>query len=85
MLGLLAGAVTALAATDPEICLDDSGDVAIEACNRVINSGRYSTEEVATAYINRGLALARALGSRGCLAPQRGQNITLPASGWPHE
>ena len=47
VLAALAGSVTAHAATDPGICFDDTGDAAIEACNRVINSGRYTTEEVA--------------------------------------
>jgi tetratricopeptide (TPR) repeat protein len=57
----LAGAVllTALlagtaAADDRDVCRVDSGDVAIEACNRVINSGRYSGRDLVDAYINRG-------------------------------
>jgi tetratricopeptide (TPR) repeat protein len=48
---LLAGTA---AADDRDVCRVDSGDVAIEACNRVINSGRYSGRDLVDAYINRG-------------------------------
>jgi len=40
---------------DPESCrTNPDGDAAIEACNRVINSGRYSRSDVARAYLDRG-------------------------------
>lgn len=51
---LLAAAAPGLAAEDPEICRAESGDTAIEACNRVINSGKHPQGVVATAYVNRG-------------------------------
>ncbi len=54
---LLAGALAATsvrAADDLHMCIYESGDVAIEACNRAINSGRYSGTDLANAYINRG-------------------------------
>jgi tetratricopeptide (TPR) repeat protein len=53
---LLALAVTAGAALadDSEICRVQSGQVAIEACNRVINSGSSTRQQVIDAYINRG-------------------------------
>ncbi|MBS0242347.1 MAG: tetratricopeptide repeat protein [Proteobacteria bacterium] len=55
VLSLVAFAASpARAADDPEICRAESGDVAIEACNRVINSGKYSQAQLATAYVNRG-------------------------------
>jgi tetratricopeptide (TPR) repeat protein len=54
---LLAGALLATgagAADDLHMCIYENGDVAIEACNRAINSGRYSGTDLANAYINRG-------------------------------
>jgi tetratricopeptide (TPR) repeat protein len=42
------------AADDRDVCRVESGDVAIEACNRVINSGRFSGQSLIDAYINRG-------------------------------
>src|SRR5512141_1906746 len=52
VLGALAGA--AVAADDMEICNKESGDVAIAACNRAINSGRYKGKTLAIIYVNRG-------------------------------
>ncbi len=51
---LCALAAAPAAADDRHICHRDSGDVAIEACNRVINSGRYSGDDLVDAYTNRG-------------------------------
>ncbi|MBS0243764.1 MAG: hypothetical protein JSS20_16430 [Proteobacteria bacterium] len=52
----LAGALitTAAKADDLKMCIYENGDVAIEACNRAINSGQYSGTDLANAYINRG-------------------------------
>ncbi len=49
------GALTATGALADDVatCRKESGDVAIEACNRVINSGRYSNQDVADSYMNR--------------------------------
>ena len=41
-------------ADDRATCHRESGEVAIEACNRVINSGRYSGGDLVDAYTNRG-------------------------------
>jgi tetratricopeptide (TPR) repeat protein len=51
---VLAHFSAAALADDRKTCQAESGNVAIEACNRVINSGRYRSDEVADAYINRG-------------------------------
>ncbi len=53
----LALAVSAAQAqgTDPRSCRDEpNAESAIEACNRVINSGRYSKMDLAKAYLDRG-------------------------------
>jgi tetratricopeptide (TPR) repeat protein len=53
---LLAAALlsaSAEAADDLHMCIYESGDVAIEACNRAINSGRYQGVDLANAYSNR--------------------------------
>jgi tetratricopeptide (TPR) repeat protein len=52
MIGALAG--TALAADDRDICQRESGDVAIAACNRAINSGKFNGKSLALVYIWRG-------------------------------
>ncbi len=57
---LLAGALFstgAAAADDLHMCIYENGDVAIEACNRAINSGRYSGVDLANAYTNRAAEL----------------------------
>ena len=41
-------------ADDREDCRVLSGDPSIEACNRVINSGRYAGRDLMNAYLNRG-------------------------------
>lgn len=41
-------------ADDREACIKESGDVAIEACNRIINLGRGSASDLADAYVSRG-------------------------------
>jgi tetratricopeptide (TPR) repeat protein len=48
-------AVQAAAADDVQTCEDESGDVAIAACTRVIGSGRYGGDNLATLYSNRGV------------------------------
>jgi tetratricopeptide (TPR) repeat protein len=53
---VLAGALlstSAIAADDLHMCIYEHGDVAIEACNRAINSGRYQGVDLANAYSNR--------------------------------
>jgi tetratricopeptide (TPR) repeat protein len=52
IVGTLAGA--AMAADDREICNKESGDVAIAACNRAINSGKFKGKSLAIVYVNRG-------------------------------
>jgi tetratricopeptide (TPR) repeat protein len=47
----LAGAA---AADDMHSCFADSGDVAIAACSRAINSRRYKKTDLARLYVNRG-------------------------------
>jgi tetratricopeptide (TPR) repeat protein len=50
---LVAGGVPA-AAQDSKICAESSGDEAISACTRAIDSGRSKGEALATLYYNRG-------------------------------
>ena len=52
LLGVLLA--TGAAADDLKTCIYESGDVALEACNRAINSGRYSGVDLSNAYMNRG-------------------------------
>jgi tetratricopeptide (TPR) repeat protein len=59
---LVAGAAVAVmlglqtaAADDLQTCQDESGDAAIAACTRVIASGRYSGDDLATLYGDRGV------------------------------
>jgi tetratricopeptide (TPR) repeat protein len=59
---LLAAALlntSARAADDLHMCIYENGDVAIEACNRAINSGRYQGIDLANAYINRAAEFIR--------------------------
>jgi tetratricopeptide (TPR) repeat protein len=42
------------AADDSAICANESGDVAIAACTRAIESGKYRGHSLAVKYINRG-------------------------------
>jgi tetratricopeptide (TPR) repeat protein len=51
--GLLAAASPARAQEDVIVCEKQSGDVAIAACTRAINSGRLSSGQLAWAYHNR--------------------------------
>ena len=51
---LTAGFACPAAADDPHTCYEKSDDAGLAACNRVINSRRYSRSQHATAYINRG-------------------------------
>jgi tetratricopeptide (TPR) repeat protein len=48
-------AVQAAAADDLQTCEDESGDVAIAACTRVIASATYGGDNLATLYSNRGV------------------------------
>lgn len=50
---LVVGGLPALA-QDSEICAKSSGDEAIRACTRAIDSGRHKGETLATLYYNRG-------------------------------
>jgi Tfp pilus assembly protein PilF len=52
---LLVGGVAAQAADDAKNCLKESGEVAIEACTRAINSKRYSGHVLAHQYLSRGV------------------------------
>jgi tetratricopeptide (TPR) repeat protein len=46
--------LVAAAADDLDICSEESGEVAIAACTRVIDSTTASKDDLAQAYINRG-------------------------------
>jgi tetratricopeptide (TPR) repeat protein len=52
---VLLGTVAAKAADDAKICTKESGDVAIDACSRAIQSKRYSGHVLARLYLNRGV------------------------------
>lgn len=47
-------AAQAVRADDNEICFRESGEVAIAACDRVINSSRSTKDNLVDAYTNRG-------------------------------
>ena len=51
---LVAGGVPAAAQQDSKVCAESSGDEAIRACTRAIDSGRNKGEALATLYYNRG-------------------------------
>jgi hypothetical protein len=53
------GTAPAIAADDPEICHIQSGKTAIEACNWVINSGKYPKNTIADAYTSPEATLRR--------------------------
>jgi tetratricopeptide (TPR) repeat protein len=55
--GALCGALPAIAGPneDNQACSKESGDVAIAACNRAINSRRFSGHALAIIYDNRGV------------------------------
>jgi tetratricopeptide (TPR) repeat protein len=46
--------VSAAAADDGEVCVRGSGNAAIEACTRALNSGRFDRRNMAVIYSNRG-------------------------------
>src|SRR5579863_4004687 len=52
---LSAGTFAAKAADDGKACLKESGDAAIEACSRAINSKHYSGHVLARQYLSRGV------------------------------
>lgn len=60
-IGLLIGSclVSAAAADDSALCVRGSGDDAIAACTRAINSGRFDRRNLAMIYSNRGLQWER--------------------------
>jgi tetratricopeptide (TPR) repeat protein len=43
------------AADDGNVCANESGDIAIAACTRAINSGKYKGHSLASKYSNRGV------------------------------
>jgi Tfp pilus assembly protein PilF len=54
--GLMAGALEVHAAgNDADICIKESGDAAIDACSRAIQSRRYSGHMLARQYLSRGV------------------------------
>jgi hypothetical protein len=55
--GAFAPFATAAPADDLSACKSGRGDAAIEACSRVIASGKFKDSDVATAFNNRALAL----------------------------
>jgi tetratricopeptide (TPR) repeat protein len=52
----LIGAGDVAFADDPQDCRDTSGDAAIAACTRAIESGRLTNQDLAVAFFNRGNA-----------------------------
>jgi len=52
---LLAGNVATQAADDAKACLKESGETAIDACTRAINSKRYTGHVLARLYLSRGV------------------------------
>jgi lipoprotein NlpI len=52
---MTAGVCRATAAEDAKTCNDESGDVAISACTRAIESGQYKSHDLAILYDNRGV------------------------------
>jgi tetratricopeptide (TPR) repeat protein len=46
--------ISAAAADDGEVCVRGSGNAAIEACTRALNSGRFDRRNMAVIYSNRG-------------------------------
>jgi lipoprotein NlpI len=50
----LAGLPTVAAADDEDTCTKQSGDLAIAACSRAIDSGRYTGRSLAADYVKRG-------------------------------
>jgi tetratricopeptide (TPR) repeat protein len=53
---LVIGALDGQAASDdPQVCARESGDVAIAACTRAIESRKYSGHSLAVKYLNRGV------------------------------
>jgi hypothetical protein len=55
MVALIMSGVPATAADDRETCRNASGDVAITACTRLIESGKYGGHDLAILYTNRGV------------------------------
>ena len=54
--GLLAGTFDVQAAgNDANICIKESGDAAIDACSRAIQSKRFSGHVLARQYLSRGV------------------------------
>jgi tetratricopeptide (TPR) repeat protein len=51
---VLAGSAAHGQSSDPLACRNEPAEIAIEACNRVINSGKYSRVDLAKAYLDRG-------------------------------
>ena len=54
-LALLAGTLEVQAADDAKTCNKDSGEIAIDACSRAIQSKRYSGHAQARLYLSRGV------------------------------
>src|SRR5262252_945743 len=52
-------ATAPVGADDADTCAKASGDVAIAACTRVVALGRYSGNNLATLYSNRGVEYAK--------------------------
>ena len=52
---LLAGTFEARSADDAKTCINESGDVAIDACSRAIKSGRTTGHALARQYLSRGV------------------------------
>ena len=54
LIGLVCVCAMPALADDGEVCVRGSGDAAIEACTRALNSGRYDKRNLAVIYSNRG-------------------------------
>jgi Tfp pilus assembly protein PilF len=54
-LTLLAGTIEVRAADDAKTCIRESGDIAIDACSRAVQSKRYTGHVLAHLYLSRGV------------------------------
>lgn len=68
VLGISLIGIARVEADDLQDCMRESGSVALEACNRAINSGKYSGQDLSTAYLNRSAEWASLAEYDKCIA-----------------
>jgi tetratricopeptide (TPR) repeat protein len=73
---VIAGAVAGEAADDAATCVSTTGDYAIAACTRAIDSGQYQGADLSGLYDNRGVEYSRK-GQRDRAIADYGQAIRL--------